>query len=375
LRSCWPTFSARPLRRWMIRRRKVRPAPFVQSLSPETDYISLHIVSIMCIAVCVPEDGANRCADYNGKLTLLLAEEYTEEVAIYVALTHVQEILESDAFAGDVGGGLVKVTYTGPEPIIPFWEQFNGGNGVEGSGSSLSGASIAAVAAGGMSLVAFAVVLFAWRRRNDKSNTTESLGPYPGGAVSQMAGSSMLGGLSEIDEECGPSSPFSEMLPKAYRFSENLSVASSEREGLSAVLELSEFSDSSQQSIMVSLSGFSEEAAGDGTDGSSSLDMPNSLYFKKGRADDDEEDIIMGAKRKLDSHLSSGNISIDSDSMSDVTTSSPTMSPVKSDEERDFNSRPHPSCLPSSSLPSSSLLLLPPDANTSVNEDASLLFG
>lgn len=323
----------------------------------------------MCTALCVPEDGANRCADYNGKLTLLLAEEMLTEVAVYVGLTHVREILESVEFASTVGGGLVKVTYTGPEPQVPFWEQFNGGNGLDGSGSSLSGAGIAAVAAGGMSLVAFAAFLFAWRRRNDKSNGTESLAPYPGGA-SHMAGSSMLGGLTEVDEESGPTSPFSEMLPKAYRYSENLSVASSEREGLSAVHEVSEYSDSSQQSILVSLSGFSEEAAGDTSDGSSSLDMPNSLYFKQVRADDDEEDILLGAKRKLDTHLSGGNISYDSDNMSDVTSSSPTMSPVQSDEERDFNSRPHPSCLSSSSL-----LLLPADVNTSVNEDASLLFG
>ena len=77
-------------------------------------------------------------------------------------------------------------------------------------------------------------------------------------SAAQTGGITVYQPEGDSDEENGPSSPFSEMLPSAYRYSENMSILSGQ--GLSAVTEVSE-SDSSQHSR----SGCSEEAAGNET--------------------------------------------------------------------------------------------------------------
>lgn len=162
----------------------------------------------------------------------------------YLALLNIKEVIEDSTLVSDIGRGLVKITYISPDLISPYEAK---------NSSTISGASLAIVSAGAGTVMVFLLIMLAWRRTFKKNALDLMLSVQQDSTSVYQAG-------GDSDEENGPSSPFSEMLPSAYRYSENMSILSGQ--GLSAVEEVTE-TDSSQRSINISLSGFSEDAPND----------------------------------------------------------------------------------------------------------------
>lgn len=181
------------------------------------------------IETCIPEGSSNACSDYNGRLTFFLGDVDKQDIAENVALWTVKEVIESASMISDVGQGLVKITYNGPEPIEPYAVR-----DLDAS-SNMTDASIAVLAAGGLTALAFLAIMYVWRKKLGKNGTSMVL--HEGETT--LAGGGSPGAGDGIDEENGPSSPFSAMLPSTYRYSENMSIISGQ-EGLSAVTEVSE---------------------------------------------------------------------------------------------------------------------------------------
>ena len=219
---------------------------------------------------CVPTLDSNSCAVYQGKMTLFLADKQLDVIAEYVALSNLKEIVEQSTIVESIKEGLVKITYMGPAPVAPYGLL----DAVDDSSSSMNGAAVAVMTAGAGAVLLLLAAMFAWRRKGTKESM--DLAIYEE-AISQAGQSSLHGLPTESDEEHGPSpsSPFSEMLPSAYRYSENMSILSGQ--GLSAVTEVTE-SDGTQ-SINISLSGFSEDNGGDEVDGNV-VEMPESLVLR-----------------------------------------------------------------------------------------------
>ena len=185
-------------------------------------------------------------------MRIFLADTEKETLVEDLALLNIKRIIEDSTMVSVVGRGVVKITYLGPQLIAPYQPA-----GVVGSDSSMSGASIAVLSAGAGTVAIFLLIMFAWRRTFHKAGADLLLYDRSAGPQDNT---SLYHGGGDSDDENGPNSPFSEMLPSAYRYSENMSILSGH--GLSALTEMTE-SDSSQQSLKLSLSGFSDEAAND----------------------------------------------------------------------------------------------------------------
>lgn len=160
-------------------------------------------------------------------MTLFLAEEKEEDStewreATYLVLSNIQREIEDPSLVSKVGQGLVKVTFLGPAPMEPT---------PSGSTSdSRSPITAAVVTVGAALIVLFLTGLFVWKR-SSKRNVV---------LLEDEAESSIrrLPSASD-DENLHPSSQFSEMLPSAYRYNENMSTYSDQM-GLSAVSEVTD---------------------------------------------------------------------------------------------------------------------------------------
>lgn len=53
-------------------------------------------------------------------MTFFLGDIDQQDIAEKVALWHIKSEIEKPSLVSEVDMGLIKVTYNGPEPIIPF---------------------------------------------------------------------------------------------------------------------------------------------------------------------------------------------------------------------------------------------------------------
>lgn len=157
----------------------------------------------------------------------------------YYALTAIREAL------GLVDGqvtGLVKATYLGPDIVNPG--AFNP-TGIEADDiaqepDNLS-TSLVLFAVGGCAFAASVGLIYYLRRQSYSSS----------GAATQAARSDQQTGLTDRNH---PLSPFSEMLPSAYRFDQDGQM--------SAILELDDESATPRSAIAISDSGFTIDEEG-----------------------------------------------------------------------------------------------------------------
>ena len=157
--------------------------------------------------------------------------------------------------------GLSKATYLGPDIVNP--SAFAASEitpGVIAPGPSNLNTSLVLFAVGGCAFAASVGLIYYLRRHG---NYTSS------GAATQAAGSDQQ--ISRMDAD-RPLSPFSEMLPSAYRFDQD--------GNMSAILELDDESATQRSGIVVSDSGFTTEEEGsitismDGTGSLNRLESP-----------------------------------------------------------------------------------------------------
>lgn len=186
------------------------------------------------------EGDSNDCTVFDGKLTLFTSEVVDSEYVKYYGLSEVRDAL--DSLSSEIEG-LVKATYLGPSIINPA---AIGKAAVSPNEAQLSrpvnSTSIVLFAVGGCAFAASVGLIYYLRRH----------GPYAvSGAATQAAGSDQSGRDDGMDR---PLSPFSEMLPTAYRFDDG--------GNMSAILELDDESATQRSGILISDSGFTTEEEG-----------------------------------------------------------------------------------------------------------------
>lgn len=215
---------------------------------------------ILFLAACAPEEStSNKCTAIDGTVRFFLSNPGRFEEAMALAGPMVRDIVADPSFVHDVGTGLIKITLlesngNGGGDTDGDGDATDDDEGIFGQGSDkvIEGEtgfgtfSFVIVAIGSAALVAFVGSVYYWKRGNSDG---------PDGAATQAAGTSML---YQDQSRCGdddllseslstherPSSPFSEMLPSAYRFNDNMSILTGQG-GMSPVFEADACSDSS----------------------------------------------------------------------------------------------------------------------------------
>jgi hypothetical protein len=263
-------------------------------------------------------------------MRLFMPESENANYVFYQARTAIKSILDNPSFHDNVVG-LTKSTYLGPAIVIPT-SFTDGGNSIEGNepedGETLGMTSLILVAVGSAALIVFVGSIFYMRRDSRSSEAGVD------GNATQAAGSSIHDYTFPFASPRAMStSPFSEMLPNAYQFNENMSILSGGMsilsgnvEGLEAVLEQSDEEAQSPRtalspthtdtsSILVSESGYTTDAADEeDLDASLSFDVPRSLYTKTPESPDR---ILLGARRRRESHVTANASILDTSVASD----------------------------------------------------------
>ena len=241
-------------------------------------------------ATCLPTFGTdNDCVRYHGVMHIFLADDTTVDASTYLVRSVLRDLLQDVSFVSGVG--LVRAEYLGPTLVdpAPILGAQTTGRDASIEGNSLSSTSLAFTIAGAAALVAIVAAVFYVRK--GQHDNDEPLSLYPSDSTQ---GQSLESSQVVLDRD-RPTSPFSEMLPKAYRFSGNLSVLSgSNQSGLSMVPEVE---SSSSESVVVSESGYSTEA-GESDATASFCDLPKSLYTK------DETPLLLGATQRMSDGVS-----------------------------------------------------------------------
>jgi hypothetical protein len=249
-------------------------------------------------------------------MRLYLPDSEDANYVFYQARTVIKSIIDSPEFHNNVIG-LLKATYLGPPIVIPT--SFTEGEGIknesEGGQETLGVTSLVLVAVGSAALIVFVGSVYYMRR----DSHSEFSAMEAEGNATRAAGSSFQDDntfpfiVSPRVPSPRATSPFSEMLPNAYQFNENMSILSGGMsifsagdEGLEAVLERSDEeaqspanTDTDTSSIMVSDAGYTTDAGeDDDTDISLSFDVPKSLYTK---ATESPDRVLLGARRRRES--------------------------------------------------------------------------
>lgn len=219
----------------------------------------MRLFSFDSIADCdATEDIKNDCTKFDGILTVYISEQADFELAKYYTLTAIREAL--GLLDGQVEG-LSKATYLGPDIVNPsaFGISEIGPSDIAPAPSNLN-TSLVLFAVGGCAFAASVGLIYYLRSHGKYSSS---------GAATQAAGSDQQTG--HIDSH-RPLSPFSEMLPSAYRFDQD--------GNMSAILELDDESATQRSGLVVSDSGFTTEEEGsiaismDGTASLNRMDSP-----------------------------------------------------------------------------------------------------
>jgi hypothetical protein len=157
--------------------------------------------------VCAALIEAHSCTVFDGIVTIYITPEEDFELARYYTLTAIRETI---SLLNSQIKGLAKATYLGPDIVNPSAVSINvyDPNSIA-TGSNSINASLVLFAVGGCAFAA-SVGLVYYLRRHGASSTF--------GTATQAAGSDQYTGQEESDR---PLSPFSEMLPSAYRFDQD----------------------------------------------------------------------------------------------------------------------------------------------------------
>jgi hypothetical protein len=265
-------------------------------------------------------------------MQLYLPEEEDANYVFYQARTVIMSIIDNPEFHNNVIG-LLKATYLGPPIVIPT--SFTEGEGINNESESgqepLGLTSLVLVAVGSAALIVFVGSVY-YMRRDSRDSSSFSAMEAEGNAT-RAAGSSFQDDTTfpfiVSPREASPraTSPFSEMLPDAYQFNENMSILSGGMsilsagvEGLEAVLERSDEEAQSPahtdtSSIMVSDAGYTTDAGEDDEqDISLSFDVPKSLYTK---ATESPDRVLLGARRRKESPVTANASILDTSFASD----------------------------------------------------------
>lgn len=236
---------------------------------------------------CVAEvDPDNVCAVWQGKMRFFLSDQDAIDQATDYILPIIEDVINSSIFVTNVGSGLIQAKYLGSTTASPVEGDATGNSRPLDTGS-FGMTSVVLLTVASAALVVFVGSFYYWRR---------SYGRRPSSAANQAAGSTLN---DTTYSSMRPSSPFSEMLPDAYRFNENMSILSGQG-AMSAIAEDEEMTVSS--AIMMSEAGYSTEAAADTDSSLASFDVPKSLYTHV-----PESPILLGArKRNPDQIMSAG---------------------------------------------------------------------
>lgn len=198
-------------------------------------------------------DFENDCSVIDGILTVYISYDADFELAKYYTLTAIREILNFSGFHKQVTG-LVRAQYLGPEIINPAAIETDEIIADDISRNDTN-TSLVLFAVGGTAFAASVALVYYLRSHGSASS----------GAATQAAGSDQQTGQSGER----PLSPFSEMLPSAYRFDQD--------GNMSAILELDDESATQRSGIVISDGGFTSTEE----DGSIAVSMDGIASFNR----------------------------------------------------------------------------------------------
>jgi hypothetical protein len=215
---------------------------------------------------CSPEiDPLHTCTVVDGRLRLFLSDREHAEDAIALSLVQVKKAIGRQSFVNRVETGLRKITFiqniaTVDVPVSAASttrEEVDGETGLSATGSSL-------LALGSAMIAAFVGAVYYLRQGKNREVDTTAI---------QESGSSFVQPSPKDDDR--PTSPFSEMLPGAYRMGDLDKMSILSNSNMSPVYE----DEDGSRSVVVSDSGYTTEAAGtDGGDDSSLTYTKRKLY-------------------------------------------------------------------------------------------------
>jgi hypothetical protein len=241
-------------------------------------------------------------------MRVFMPEGEDANYVFFQARTAIQSILNDPSFPSLVVG-LVKAEYLGPPIVTPSSafeeEEPEPFSDINPEDQNLGLTSLVLVTVGSAALIVFVGSVYYMRRDSGSSTTAD-------GNATQAAGSSVND--HSYFPSPRPTSPFSEMLPMAYRYNENMSILSGGVEGLEMVMENSDGEIPSPQntdasSILVSDSGYTTDAGeeeDEEADISLSFDVPRSLYTRV-----TESPRLLGARRRRESIISANSSVLD----------------------------------------------------------------
>lgn len=293
--------------------------------------LTLPFILYTLLETCVSDTSDLACTVFNGQMHLYMPASENANYVFYQARTAIKSIIDNPNFRNNVVG-LLKSTYLGPPIVIP--SSFNDGDSIKGNQSgegseTLGVTSLVLVAVGSAALILFVGSVYYMRR---DSGTSEA---GVDGNATQAAGSSVNDySFPFVSPRAMSTSPFSEMVPNAYQFNENMSILSGGMsilsgggvEGLEAVIEQSDEEAQSPRtiqspahtdtsSILVSESGYTTDAGEEEElDNSLSFDVPRSLYTKTAESPDR---VLLGARRRRENHVTANASILDTSIASD----------------------------------------------------------
>jgi hypothetical protein len=244
---------------------------------------------------CIPNDPANDCTVYQGAMNVYLDDTTNKDKEIDQARAQIQETIEDPSFGEDIWG-FVSADYMadGSDPVPPIVDPDERSTN-NAKDEKIGTGPLTVVLVGSASFVVFVATVYVWRRKSKKDSSEGGSVTEGGGAATQAAGSTLFILQDDSPREEGPGSPFSEMLPSAYRFNENMSILSGSHNELDVVFERSDESSVGDRSdMMVSDCGYTTEG-----DDSVSLGVTRSLYKKDGYVSDSSQSpLVLGARRR-----------------------------------------------------------------------------
>ena len=204
-------------------------------------------------------------------MSLFLTSKDTADEAIKLSLKNVESALRSKSFVSKVETGLVKIKFISSNEDYPASVTTNGSNLSQETGLSSTGS--ASLVVGSALIAALIGAVYYFRQGRNRDGDASAI---------QEAGSSFAQPSPRDPDR--PTSPFSEMLPGAYRMGDLDKLSMLSNSNMSPVYE----DDDGSQSVVVSESGYTTEAAGTDAGDDSSL-----AYAKRGLYTPDEESSYM----------------------------------------------------------------------------------